>query len=188
MLVYNYFIGDNQRDKLVDLQEIIYSYSISYMFQEIRKIYLLNPFVGLYLDENQIEKLLEIENYDHRLMQIPHDTLAAVFRYKCRQSEYSKELFELNEHEIKTFYQTYFIDTDFLKKIDKEIWYLIKRWLEFLNYAIFNHISMSREIAHSVISFNLQEIDKKKAWKASQNTRSIIKEIYSHIPWIAETK
>lgn len=184
MLVYSFFKGDKTNSQVYNMQFEMYSYIISHMFQEIKILYLNNPYTELYLDEERITSLSKIETFDHRLMQTPHDCFAAVFRYKfVMGGEFQKELLSLEEEQILKLFNSKFIDVDFLEKIEKSYWFLTVKWFDFITEEINKSLSISRQIALSVLENNTFETDSKFAWEASRNAEKLIKLKYNTIPW-----
>lgn len=184
MQIFENYIGDNTRDIITELQYQMYSYTISFMFQKIKKTYLHNEYASLYIESEKLNFLKHISSFDHRLMQIPHDCFAAVFRYRYFKGAFNREIFELQEDDIITYHNSLFIDIKFLNHINKNYWYLTKRWLEFIQFELDNHLLISREIAYAVLEFNLNESTNDNAWNSSYKARNLIKSIYNEIPWI----
>jgi hypothetical protein len=103
VLVFPYFKDDNNTI-LMDIQFEMYSYSISTIFEEIKRIYLDNKYTILYLSNDEIEKKKEIGAFDHRRVQGTHDMIAAVFRFLTKDGIFEKELFEHDNDQIKSLF------------------------------------------------------------------------------------
>lgn len=182
MWIYKYFKGDDINSIILDVQVIMYSYASSYMFSKVKHAYIGDEKSVLYFDPVQLSKLRAVERYDYALMQIPHDHLAAAFRYKCMRGEYTKELFDIDS-DIYEQMKSQFKDTLFLRKIDTDYWYVTKYWLEFLNDIIEEELLITRQIAQAVILYSIDKEDINKAWDASHKTKALIQEYFDEVPW-----
>jgi hypothetical protein len=182
MLVFEYYTDDNN-EKLKDLQFAMYSYSISTIIGEVERIYMDNPYTELYLSAADIEQVKSIKHHDHRLIQGAHDILAAVFRYKAREGEFEKELFDGGNEEIKQYFEFIYVDLDFFEKIPVDLWFLTIKWHEFIIENIKENIPLVHELLNAVIKFYSGPGTNKNQWEAAHNAVEIIKEKYSGIPW-----
>lgn len=182
MWIYKYFKGDDINSLILHMQVVMYSYASSHMFSKVKHAYVGDEKSVLYFNPAHLSKLRAVESYDHRLMQFPHDQLAAVFRYKCMKGEYPKKVFDINS-DIQEQMDIQFIDTLFLNKIDKDYWYLTKCWLEFLSNVIEEKHLITKQIAQSVILYNTDRKDIKKAWDASHKSIALIRETFDEVPW-----
>jgi len=181
MLVCIEFTNDNY-EALKDLQYEMYSYSISTIFTTAQNIYTNNTFSRLYITDDKAETYKSISNYDHRLLQNAHDTLAAVFRYKASEGKFENELFRTDNAEIQKQFASYYCDTNFLNKIPSDNWHYAIKWHDFLYETIKSNISFIKEIVNAtLINSGIPNDD---AWEAASKASSIIKEKYKEIPWI----
>lgn len=182
MLLFEYFKGDSVDSIVMNVQDVMYSYASSHIFFWVKHAYVGDDKSMLYFNLEHLIKLRAVHGYDHRLMQYPHDQLAAVFRYKCMKGEYPKKIFDINS-DIQKQMEIQFIDTLFLNKIDKDYWYLTKYWLEFLRKVILEKHLITKQIAHAVILYNTDSKDIKKAWDASHKSKILIQEYFHDVPW-----
>ena len=167
---------------LMKMQDTMYSYIISTIFEKTKEMFIFNKYVDLYLTEDTQNKIRQISSFDHRLIQSSHDTLAAVFRYKYLQGEFQKELFEQNNYSvIRDFFAIQYVDTDFLDKTDKEYWCYTKKWYDFVLDELKN-ISLIRALAFAVLIYS-ERNDSKNSQKAEWNAVSVIQQKYYEIPW-----
>jgi hypothetical protein len=183
MLVYQRFEDDND-NILMELQYEMYHYSICTIFNEIKRIYLENPYAILYLSKLEIERLRKIDGFDHRLIQDAHDVFAAIFRFQKKEGFYEKELFEEDNDQIKHIFNTAFVDIDFLEKIPDKYWYLALKWHYFLYEILRENIPFTRDLALATLIYYDSFDDRKMAWDAASRAAKLIKEKYDEIPWL----
>jgi hypothetical protein len=181
MLVYEYFENDNN-EALMDLQYEMYSYSISTIFEEIKRIYLDNQYTILYLSKDEIEKIKKIDSFDHRLVQSAHDIMAAVFRFQEKKGIFEKELFEQDNSEIKELFRNIYIDIKFLEKIPCDYWHLAYKWHGYLLDILRKNILLVQELILSTITYSNSPQNELK-WLAAERAGRLIKEQYDEIPW-----
>ena len=183
MLVYSYFFNDND-EKLKDLQHSMYSYTISTIFTEIKNVYLDNPYAILYFsDEEDKDKIRRIEGFDHRLVQKAHDKIAAVYRYKTKEGDFEKELFEtISNDDIKSLFDDTYFDTLFLDKIPLDYWYYAYKWYFFILETIRNNIHLVRELILATLKYR-KPSQKELAWEAANHAAEIVKDKNKEIPW-----
>lgn len=80
MIVGNYFKGDTN-ETLKWIQHDAYSKLVGYLFKYPKERYLKSAkLVGI--NTALAEKAKSVQSFDHRVLQMPHDILAAWFRYK----------------------------------------------------------------------------------------------------------
>jgi hypothetical protein len=182
MLVFEYFLGDNN-DDLKDLQSAMYSYSISTIFSEIKRLYLDNPFTELYLSPDEIKSFYSIENYDHRLIQGVHDHIAAVFRFQAKEGIFEKDLFEKENADIKDFFSNIYRDTDFLKIIPDRLWFLTVRWYNFILEFLVKNKPVARHIALAILVYSSNTDKNKQRWESADKAIYFIKNKYHNILW-----
>jgi hypothetical protein len=181
MLVYEYFEKDNNK-AIINLQYEMYSYSISTIFEEIKRIYLDNKYSILYLSKDEIEKIRKIDTCDHRLIQNAHDIIAAVFRFQEKNGIFEKELFDKNNNEIKSLFDSIYMDIKFLEKIPCDYWNLAYKWHIYLLDILRKNISLVHELILSTITYSNSPQNELK-WIAAERARTLIKEQYDEIPW-----
>ena len=184
MWVSGKFKGD-LKNAVMEMQYQMYKYASSVIFTEVKNSYLYHDKVDLYIDRSKFEKYHHIDIYDHRTIQEPHDSWAAVFRYQLLQGLHQKTLFEESNKEIREYHEWKFRDIDFLNNIDDSLWYLTKRWLVFLEEEVRSNHRITREIAHAVLVYNyyLNPDARKEMWAAADRSRELIKLKYNYIPW-----
>jgi len=182
MIVYSYFFNDND-EKLKDLQHSMYSYTISTMFEKIKNVYLDNRYANLYFSDEEKESIKNIEGFDHQLVQDAHDKIAAVFRYKAKEGDFAKELFETKSNdEIKSFFDATYVDTLFLNEIPLDYWYYAYKWHYFILETIRNNLSLVRELVLATLVY-IEPTQKELAWEAANHAAEIIKDKNKEIPW-----
>jgi hypothetical protein len=183
MNLFPYYKNDMHNSKVAKMQFYMYSYITSQIYNYLKKLFLYNPYVHLYFDSLTLYDLKHLDQCDHRLIQTPHDYLAAIFRYKVDCGEYQKEFFEKKDDEVVFFFKQVFIDVDFLEKIDKDIWFLTLRWYEFVLKELHENIILSKEIFNALFLFRLDNYNSDNAFASSAKTGEIIKRAYNNIPW-----
>ena len=178
------FKGDTS-GAVAEMQFDMYSYASATIFEEVRRLYLYNQYVNLYIPRSKLDIYRDIERFDQRIIKESHDSWAAVFRYQFLHGSFEKTLFEDSEKEIIDYYSYHYRDVKFLDKIDKELWYLTKHWKMFLENEVQTNYSITREIAESVLVNNtsIENSDRDERWAAAYNSSKMIKLKYSHIPW-----
>jgi len=184
MLVYDYFKEDNN-SLLKEIQYEMYSYSISTIFTEIKRIFLDNKYTILYLSTDEIEKYKNIDSFDHRLIQNTHDIIAAVFRFLVKDGVFEKDLFEKDNDQIKSIFNNIYIDTIFLNNIQNNYWHFAYKWHSYLNDYINKNIPLVHELVLSTLIYKDTQ-QNKLAWEASERARILIINQHNEIPWITK--
>jgi hypothetical protein len=183
MLCYEYFNGDIN-ESLFNMQHEMYTYSVSSIIEEIKRIYLDNRYTTLYLTPEEIELYRTSEKRDHRLIQSAHDIIAAVFRYKHKNGDFEKELFDDADNSALNYFGNIYIDTDFLQKISNTHWHLTLKWHKFLMEILSKNIYAVRELVMAIVVYpNSEQYNSQDCWTASHNAARLLKEDYPEIPW-----
>jgi hypothetical protein len=141
----------------------MYSYSISTIFEEIKRIYLDNKYTILYLSKDEIEKKREIGVFDHRKVQGTHDMIAAVFRFLTKDGIFEKELFEQDNDQIKSLFNNVYIDINFLDNIQNDYWCLAYKWHRYLIDYITENIPLVHELVLATVN---KTIDKNNNYES----------------------
>jgi len=175
---------DDNNENLKNIQFEMYSYSVSTIFCKAQRIYTDNFYAYLYLTEDEVQVLKNIDNYDHRLLQYAHDTLAAVFRHQADEGKFENELFGIDNNEIKKQLETYYSDTDFLDKISTDNWHYALKWHDFLLENIEKNIPFIKQIVIATL-LSKSNSQNDEAWKAANRASDIIKEQYNKIQWVS---
>lgn len=166
---------------ICDIQHKMYLYINSTFFYVVKRVYLENRFVMLYMDVDFIEELRRIDSFDHRLLKMSVNYLAFVFRCKFYNCEINKELFEPSEKELEDFFESKYVDTFFLDRIDPEYWYLCKKWYEFLETEVEKNFMIVRYLGEALFLYADSESQKK--WQSSYKSGDYIREHYKELPW-----
>ena len=184
MLIYEYFKDDNN-SILKEIQFEMYSYSISTIFTEIKRIYLDNKYAILYLSTDEIEKYKNIDSFDHRIIQNTHDMIAAVFRFLVKDDVFEKDLFEKDNEQIKSLFNNIYTDTNFLDNIQNDYWHFAYKWHGYLIDYINKNIPLVHELVLSTLIYN-NTPQKKLAFEAAERARILIKNQHNDILWITK--
>ena len=178
------FKNDND-ESLKELQYSMYKYAISTIFMECKRIYADNHYSLLYLSEDEIFRIKNADSFDHRLIQDLHNIIAAIFRFKLQKEELKEELFNNDINQIKTRFESIYIDTNFLLEIPQKMWHTAYKWHLFIKETICDNISIVREIISATI---LYKDCKDKKWESAYKARDILKSKYYKIPWLKRVK
>jgi len=175
----------NDNNKIVEeIQYQFYSYCNSTIFDLIKISVLDKEYCKLYFDNIERENMREIDSCDHRLLQTCHDSLAAVFRYYVSIGKYESLIFEISNQEIRSFFDSIYVDTKFLDVIDEKYWFLNKYWYDFVIDEINSNYDMVRELAKATLIYSKGDDNRELRWKSSYNAANSVKDKYFNVPWL----
>ena len=128
--------------------------SCSFMFRLARKAYMVNTELNS-LVHTELERLSNIEGFDHRVLQTSHDIVAAYYRW-CHRNE-----------EVPALATT---ENDYRK-------YLLDAWILYLRYElshlIFGNIKAAEAIVQAVVFENSKE-----GYEAEDRLVNLLKDRY----------
>jgi hypothetical protein len=148
----------------------------------IRTRFLEYSWANIYLRPEIIEKYSKQENNDHRKLQAVHDLIAAAFRYRYKQGECRKELFDVDNDQFVKYFDNIYVDTNFLSKIPKVSWYITKSWHLFLVQFLNSNYAVIRELAY--VLFTLDATTQREECNiALENASLAVIKANLDIPW-----
>lgn len=181
MLVYSYFKGD-ETNWVTEIQFEMYSYVSGSLRGILRDYYINSSLARIYFSPDQIEGFKNDENDDHRIIQGAHDLLAAVFRYKCRQGEFNKMVFDDTNEQLRIFFDRLYVDIGFFNRIPKQYWHLTKAWYTFATTELNANEDLIRELARARFVYN-QELQREECHLAITNASKEIIKSHLDLPW-----
>jgi len=175
----------NDNNKIVEeMQFQFYSYCNSTIFDLIKISVLFKEYSKLYFDDIKRDNMRGIDSYDHRLIQTCHDSLAAVFRYYVSIGKYENLIFEISNQEIRSFFDSTYVDTKFLDVLDEKYWFLNKCWYDFIIEEINSNYDMVRELAKATLIYSQGDANRELRWESSNNAANFVKNKYINVPWL----
>jgi hypothetical protein len=182
MHVFEYFEGD-KTDWVYEAQYEMYEYVSSTIGRIIRNHFIDSSKARIYFRPVQIEAFRLNENNDHRIIQEAHDLIAAVFRYRYKQGQFRKELFDLNNEQLKDYFDDLYIDTDFLAKIPEDAWYLTKSWRTYAIDFVGKNYDIIRELGYVIFLYDPETQREERNTAINNISLSVIKENMD-VPWL----
>lgn len=180
MIVVPYFEGDKS-NQITKVQFEMYSYVSDSMRSVVRYHFLDHNSARKFFSPEQIVVYLKNENRDHRIMQGAHDLIAAVFRYRYKQGQFRKELFDSNKQIIDYFKRIY-VNIDFLSRVPEEWWYLTKSWHSYAVESFNIHYDLIREMGYAHFVFDL-DTQREERRIAEYNAACAIIKRNLDVPW-----
>ena len=186
-MLVNAFFKDDDDEPLKNLQYEMCSFSISAIISEIKNIYLNDTYIVNYWGKNMREKFYRTSSFGHHLIQKTHDIIATIFRYKVKTGDFDIVLPEKNNEEIKSFFGSVNVDTNFLANISIDCLNLSYKWY---NYLINTIKELPSYIHLSLVCALLYSIDylDEKAVDSADDAAYSVKDIHKEIPWMRSEK